>query len=285
MGRWAWSSDAFDFDSDGWEDLYVGERDVHAQRRRDGSGRGQLLLAPRGGRVAPDLRSRARPTTTAGAPSTASSSAPGRRPSTSATSSCATTAREASTRSRAASGSTSTRTAAPSRCSTTTTTAIRTSSCSRPARRRSCASSATTTRDRSAALAVRLVGTREQPRRGGGAGDGGDGSGPRDADRAGGLGVHLAALEGAAVRPWAKPGASAKVTIVWPRGSTQTVSGRAPQPPRLGSKRGARPSGASPSPRRASRRRARGGAAPSRRASPRLQGPGCTSPFPRPTSR
>ena len=23
MGRWAWSSDAFDFDSDGWEDLYV----------------------------------------------------------------------------------------------------------------------------------------------------------------------------------------------------------------------------------------------------------------------
>src|SRR5262249_2533444 len=23
MGRWAWSSDAIDFDSDGWEDLYV----------------------------------------------------------------------------------------------------------------------------------------------------------------------------------------------------------------------------------------------------------------------
>ncbi len=23
MGRWAWSSDALDFDSDGWEDLYV----------------------------------------------------------------------------------------------------------------------------------------------------------------------------------------------------------------------------------------------------------------------
>ena len=24
MGRWAWSSDALDFDNDGWEDLYVG---------------------------------------------------------------------------------------------------------------------------------------------------------------------------------------------------------------------------------------------------------------------
>ena len=23
MGRWAWSSDALDFDNDGWEDLYV----------------------------------------------------------------------------------------------------------------------------------------------------------------------------------------------------------------------------------------------------------------------
>jgi hypothetical protein len=23
MGRWAWSSDALDFDSDGWEDLYI----------------------------------------------------------------------------------------------------------------------------------------------------------------------------------------------------------------------------------------------------------------------
>src|SRR4051812_46456557 len=23
MGRWAWSSDAFDFDSDGWDDLYI----------------------------------------------------------------------------------------------------------------------------------------------------------------------------------------------------------------------------------------------------------------------
>ncbi len=35
MGRWAWSSDAFDFDSDGWEDLYV----VNGMLSREGSER------------------------------------------------------------------------------------------------------------------------------------------------------------------------------------------------------------------------------------------------------
>ena len=34
MGRWAWSSDALDFDSDGWDDLYV----VNGMLTRDGVG-------------------------------------------------------------------------------------------------------------------------------------------------------------------------------------------------------------------------------------------------------
>ena len=33
MGRWAWSSDALDFDGDGWEDLYV----VNGMLTRDAS--------------------------------------------------------------------------------------------------------------------------------------------------------------------------------------------------------------------------------------------------------
>ena len=44
-GRWAWSSDALDFDSDGWEDLYV----VNGMFTRDAataSRPGRLLLAP-----------------------------------------------------------------------------------------------------------------------------------------------------------------------------------------------------------------------------------------------
>ena len=49
MGRWAWSSDALDFDSDGWEDLYVVNgmltRDSDEQRA---DARGVLLAAGRG---------------------------------------------------------------------------------------------------------------------------------------------------------------------------------------------------------------------------------------------
>ena len=33
MGRWAWSSDALDFDSDGWEDLYVANGMLTRERR------------------------------------------------------------------------------------------------------------------------------------------------------------------------------------------------------------------------------------------------------------
>ena len=77
MGRWAWSSDAFDFDSDGWEDLYVVNGMFTRSGRRDGSGPGQLLLAPGGGAVAADPEARARPTTTAGGPPTGCSSPTG----------------------------------------------------------------------------------------------------------------------------------------------------------------------------------------------------------------
>ena len=35
MGRWAWSSDALDFDSDGWEDLYVANGMLTRERRPD----------------------------------------------------------------------------------------------------------------------------------------------------------------------------------------------------------------------------------------------------------
>ena len=77
MGRWAWSSDALDFDSDGWEDLYV----VNGMfTRADGDADVDLdsffwrqVVA----RVAARPASRARPTTTAGAPPTACWSADG----------------------------------------------------------------------------------------------------------------------------------------------------------------------------------------------------------------
>ena len=68
MGRWAWSSDALDFDSDGWEDLYV----VNGMLTRDDEGERRsrrLLLAAGRGAVAAHAR-RARRTTTAGARST-----------------------------------------------------------------------------------------------------------------------------------------------------------------------------------------------------------------------
>ena len=56
MGRWAWSSDALDFDSDGWEDLYV----ANGMLTRDAEPRGprRLLLAPGGGALAAHARHR-----------------------------------------------------------------------------------------------------------------------------------------------------------------------------------------------------------------------------------
>ena len=35
MGRWAWSSDALDFDSDGWEDLYIANGMLTREPRDD----------------------------------------------------------------------------------------------------------------------------------------------------------------------------------------------------------------------------------------------------------
>ena len=45
FGRWAWSSDAFDFDNDGWEDLYVVNGMFTRDERRAAGRRRQLLLA------------------------------------------------------------------------------------------------------------------------------------------------------------------------------------------------------------------------------------------------
>ena len=41
MGRWAWSSDAFDFDSDGWDDLYIVNGMLTRQRDARGGERGR----------------------------------------------------------------------------------------------------------------------------------------------------------------------------------------------------------------------------------------------------
>ncbi len=45
MGRWAWSSDVFDFDSDGWEDIYV----VNGMLTRSGLGEAPAARASGGG--------------------------------------------------------------------------------------------------------------------------------------------------------------------------------------------------------------------------------------------
>ena len=127
MGRWAWSSDALDFDNDGNEDLYV----VNGMFTRDPGEEGldldsffwrqvdRALAARRAARhrfrrrlarhQSPARRER------------------GPRPSTSGTFSCATTVTAGSWTSRAARASTSTRTAAPLRSSTSRATATRTS--------------------------------------------------------------------------------------------------------------------------------------------------------------
>ena len=63
MGRWAWSSDTLDFDSDGWEDLYV----ANGMLTRGTADRpGRLLLASGRRAVAADAASRARRTTRRG---------------------------------------------------------------------------------------------------------------------------------------------------------------------------------------------------------------------------
>ncbi len=67
FGRWAWSSDGFDFDNDGWQDLYVANGMFTRDDEEPGDRRRQLLLAAGGRR---SRRSRARParrTTMAGA--------------------------------------------------------------------------------------------------------------------------------------------------------------------------------------------------------------------------
>ena len=51
MGRWAWSSDTLDFDSDGWEDLYV----VNGMLTRDGRA-GPTWTASSGARWSPVRR-------------------------------------------------------------------------------------------------------------------------------------------------------------------------------------------------------------------------------------
>ena len=50
MGRWAWSSDALDFDSDGWDDLYIVNGMLTRKTDAAGGGgpRGILLAAGRG---------------------------------------------------------------------------------------------------------------------------------------------------------------------------------------------------------------------------------------------
>ena len=65
MGRWAWSSDALDFDSDGWDDLYV----VNGMLTRRRTPAAATSRASSGGRSWPGRRSRAcpaRPTTMRG---------------------------------------------------------------------------------------------------------------------------------------------------------------------------------------------------------------------------
>ena len=54
FGRWAWSSDAFDFDNDGWEDLYVANGMFTRDADEPCSRRRQLFLAPGGRAVAAD---------------------------------------------------------------------------------------------------------------------------------------------------------------------------------------------------------------------------------------
>ncbi len=84
MGRWAWSSDALDFDSDGWEDLYVvngmltrkaSPKRAASLRAEAGAAGGTISRASSGGRSWPARRSRAsraRRTTMRGARSTSS---------------------------------------------------------------------------------------------------------------------------------------------------------------------------------------------------------------------
>ncbi len=162
MGRWAWSSDALDFDSDGWEDLYV----VNGMLTRDTGipGSGGLLLAASRCAVARRRASGARRTTTRGVRSISCSSA-SPSPAGSGTCSSATTGAAVSTTYPAQLDSTSIRMADPLPYSMSIATAIRTSRSWRRARRRSFASSATISRraarrSRSASWARKATATR-----------------------------------------------------------------------------------------------------------------------------
>ncbi len=143
MGRWTWSSGALDFDSDGWEDVYLRERHGHPRGerprpRRAVLGRRRGTLAAHPGRRHPVRRRLAWAQLADGRPLGRRAPAPRvpaqRRPAA------------ASTTSPVPWASTSTRTAGPSPSSTSTVTATRTSSTSPPARRPSCACFATTSR-------------------------------------------------------------------------------------------------------------------------------------------
>ena len=133
--------------------------------------------------------------------------------------------RAASTTSRARPASTSSRTAARSRCSTSIATAIRISRSWRRGRRRSCASSATTSRRAAVRSALRLTGIgQEQPRRDRRPGRRRDRPADEDEDRAGGLGLPVAALEDADLRPRRRASASGALTVTWPSGAEQTFT-------------------------------------------------------------
>ena len=252
FGRWAWSSDAFDFDSDGWDGPLRRERDVHARSRRAIRRRGQLLLAPGGRAVAADpqaghgLRRRLarhqpapreqRRPGPARAQRAAAQRRPGRFDEVSATAGLDLDQDGRVLR----------------RLRLRPATATPTSCCSRRGPRRSSASSATTSPP---ATPARLApdGHQEQPRR-----DRGARTIETDTARVtrivqAGLRVHLAALEGASLRARARARDSPKRRSCGRAAAVQTLADL-PLNQRVWIEEGGRSCAASPSRRRACRR-------------------------------